>query len=85
MVEVKSPTDSIEDLEQKINNFLQQGTRVGILINPETHLVTVFRPDTEAIQFTDGEILTVPDLLPGWQVQISDLWSPVFDEFEEQE
>ncbi|MGC8714253.1 MAG: Uma2 family endonuclease [Leptodesmis sp.] len=85
MVEVKSPTDSLEDLEQKINNFLQQGTRVGILINPETHLVTVFRPDTEAIQFTDGDVLTVPDLLPGWQVQISDLWSPVFNEFEDQE
>lgn len=85
MVEVKSPTDSLEDLEQKIDNFLQQGTRVGILINPETHLVTVFRSDTETIQFTDGDVLTIPDRLPDWQVQISDLWSPVFDEFENQE
>lgn len=79
MVEVKSPSDSVEDLEKKIANFLQQGTQVGILINPEASTVKVFRTD-QAVTLRDGERLTLPDLLPGWSVAISDLWSPIFDE-----
>lgn len=85
MVEVKSPTDSVEDLEKKIDNFLQQGTQVGVLVNPETRVVKVFRVNAETIQLVDGDVLTVPDLLPGWEVQVEDLWSPVFDEFEGEE
>lgn len=79
MVEVKSPTDSVEELEKKISNFLQQGTQVGILVNPENCTVKVFR-ETETFVFQDGDMLTLPDLLPGWSVAVSELWSPVFDE-----
>lgn len=80
MVEVKSPSDSIEDLEQKIANFLQQGTQVGILVNPEDRTVRVFRTDAAAMTLQDGDVLTLPDLFPGWSVAVSELWSPVFEE-----
>lgn len=80
MVEVKSPSDSVDDLQKKITNFLQQGTQVGVLVNPEDCTVTVFQPDAEATTLHDGDVLTLPDLLPGWSVAVSDLWSPVFDE-----
>lgn len=80
MVEVKSPSDSIEDLEQKIANFLQQGTQIGILINPEDRTVRVFQSGEETTTLRDGDILRVPSLLPGWSVAVSDLWSPVFEE-----
>lgn len=80
MVEVKSPTDSIAELEKKIAHFLQQGTRVGILINPENRTVRIFRADAETVQLTDGDVLAVPDLLFDWEVRVEDLWSPVFDE-----
>jgi len=79
MVEVKSPTDSVEELEKKISNFLQQGTQVGILVNPENCTVKVFR-ETEKVVFQNGDMLTLPDLFPGWSVAVSELWSPVFDE-----
>jgi len=80
MVEVKSPTDSVDDLEQKIANFLQQGTQVGILINPENFTVKVFQLNRETITLQDGDVLTLPDLFPGWSVAIAELWSPVFDD-----
>jgi Uma2 family endonuclease len=80
MVEVKSPSDSVDDLEKKIANFLQQGTQVGILVNPEDCTVRVFRAEAETVTLRDGDVLTLPDLLPGWSVAVSDLWSPVFDE-----
>ena len=79
MVEVKSPTDSLKKLETKILSFLALGTRVGILINPEDQTVKVYRSGQDSILLQDGELLTIPELLPGWEVNVSDLWSPVFE------
>lgn len=79
MVEVKSPTDNLTKLETKILNFLAVGTRVGILINPDDRTVKVYRAEQEAVMLQDEELLTVPDLLPGWEVPVSELWPPEFD------
>jgi Uma2 family endonuclease len=79
MVEVKSPTDSLEELQDKIAEFLAQGTVVGILVNPDDRTVTVYRLNENPTVLRDGDVLTVPDLLPGWEVPISEFWSPVFE------
>lgn len=80
MVEVKSPIDSLETIQEKINRFLAQGARVGILVNPENETVEIYRLNQETVVLQSQDTLTVPDLLPGWEVPIAELWSPVFDE-----
>ncbi|MGG6263381.1 Uma2 family endonuclease [Leptolyngbya sp. AN03gr2] len=80
MVEVKSPSDSIKALRAKIDQFLAQGSRVGILIHPGQRWIEVRRSNMEPVTLKDGDVLTLPDLLPGWEVQISELWSPVFED-----
>lgn len=80
MVEVKSPDDSLKKLRSKITDFLEQGTKVGILIHPEQRWAEIYRSNAETIRLEDGDRLTVPDLLPGWEVPLSELWSPVFEE-----
>ena len=79
MVEVKSPSDSVKKLRDKIQDFLKLGTRVGIFINSENQTVEVYRTRQLPEILRDGDVLTLPDLLPGWEVRISDLWSPEFD------
>ncbi|MHC5612964.1 MAG: Uma2 family endonuclease [Nostoc sp.] len=78
-VEVKSPSDNLEDLRAKIKEFLSLGTKVGILLNPDERIVEVYNFGQEAIILRDGDILTVPELLPGWEVPIADLWPLEFD------
>ncbi|MEH2000827.1 MAG: Uma2 family endonuclease [Nostoc sp.] len=78
-VEVKSPSDNLEDLRVKIQEFLSLGTKVGILLNPDERIVEVYNFEQEAIILRDGDVLTVPELLPGWEVPIADLWPPEFD------
>lgn len=85
MVEVKSPSDSLKGLREKIDSFLSQGTRVGILIHPEQRWVEIRRLDQPLVTLHDGDTLTVPDLLPGWEVRVEDLWSPEFDDLEDEE
>ena len=79
MVEVKSPTDSLTNVSAKIVQFLELGTRVGILVNPEKEWVEIRRSGQEPVMLHNSDILTVPDLLPGWEVNVEDLWAVEFD------
>ncbi|HLO87039.1 MAG TPA: Uma2 family endonuclease [Nostocaceae cyanobacterium] len=78
VVEVKSKTDSLEKLRAKIQEFLNLGSRIGILINPKTKNIEVYQND-QVLILENNELLTLPDLLPGFEVKISEIWSPVFE------
>ena len=79
MVEVKSPTDSLTKTREKIQSFLNVGTQIGILVNPDERIVEVYRNNYPVQILQDGDSLTVPELLPGWTLLISELWPVEFD------
>lgn len=87
VVEIKSSTDRVSELQEKLYLFLSQGVKVAILINPDTRIVTVYRLEKNAeggqsvplaTTLQDGDMLTVPELFPGWEVPISQIWPRVF-------
>ena len=82
VVKIKSQSDRIKPLEEKIKMFLSLGAVVGILIDPDQETVTVYRPTGESTMLRTGDILTIPELFPGWEQPIAELWPPVFDEEE---
>jgi Uma2 family endonuclease len=77
--EVKSKTDSLERLRQKIQVFLDLGALIGVLVDPRTETLEVYRPGVEATRLQNGDVLTVPELLPGWEMTVSEIWAPEFD------
>ncbi|MDJ1183440.1 Uma2 family endonuclease [Roseofilum casamattae] len=79
MFEVKSRTDSVTKLREKIQQFLNLGTRVGILVDPRTRTMEIYRSDRPTVTLTDDDILTLPELLPGWELPVVDIWAPEFD------
>ena len=91
IVEIKSSRDRLRELEEKITLFLDQGVQVGLLIDPDTHTVRVYRSsglskDAESgeaiLQGTtlhNGDTLTIPDLFPGWEIPITSLWPTVYE------
>ena len=91
IVEIKSSRDRLRELEEKIALFLDQGVQVGLLIDPDTHTVRVYRSsglskDAESgeaiLQGTtlhNGDTLTIPDLFPGWEIPITSLWPSVYE------
>lgn len=82
VVEIKSQSDRIKPLKDKVLMFLSQGAVVGILIDPDLETVTVYRPTGESTELRNGDILTIPELFPGWELAIDEIWPPVFDEEE---
>lgn len=80
IVEVKSPSDSLQKLREKIASFLTQGSLVGILVDPDTKKVEVFRLNLEPEILMDGDTLTIPELFPDWSLSITSLWARNFSD-----
>lgn len=78
VVEVKSSTDSIKRQKAKVERFIEHGSLCRVLIDPDKHIVTIYRADVDPVVLVDGDTLAVPDLLPGWEILVCDLWTPVF-------
>jgi len=79
-VEIKSQSDRIKPLEEKILQFLALGTEIGMLIDPDKETVTIYyRSGQQPVVLGNGDTITLPELLPGWSVLVSELWPPVFD------
>ncbi|NES79850.1 MULTISPECIES: Uma2 family endonuclease [Okeania] len=79
MFEVKSKTDSLTKLCQKIQEFLELGTKVGVLVDPRTRTMEVYRLNRDKVVLGDGDVLQVPELLPGWELPVVEVWAPEFD------
>ena len=81
-VEIKSQSDRLPPLKKKLLKYIELGVQVAILIDPDEETVIIYRPTGEPIELTEDDILSIPELFPGWEISISELWPPVFDEEE---
>lgn len=84
VVEIKSQNDRIKPIETKVFKFIELGATVGILIDPDEETVTIYRSTGEPTVLGNGDILTVAELFPGWELPVSELWPPIFTEEETQ-
>lgn len=64
--------------------FIELGALVGILIDPDEETVTIYRSTGEPKVLENGDILTRPELVPGWELPITELWPPIFTDEETQ-
>ncbi len=79
MFEVVSKSNSLKKLRAKIQQFLDLGTLIGILVDPRTRLLEIYR-DRDKLTLSDGDILTLPEILPGWEMEIASIWAPDFSD-----
>lgn len=79
VVEIKYQSDPLKPLRDKILSFIETGAKVGILIDPDQHTVTIYTPTAEPVVLTDGDIISIPELLPGWEVPVAELWPIDFE------
>jgi Uma2 family endonuclease len=84
VVEIKSQSDRIKLIETKVLKFIELGAIVGLLIDPDEETVTIYRSTGEPTVLGNGDILTLAELFPGWELPVSELWPPIFTEEETQ-
>ncbi len=73
-VEVISPGDSYTDVEEKVFDWLDAGTRLVIVANPRKRLVTVYRSLTDVVVLTEADVLDGSDIVPGFAMPVKDIF-----------
>ena len=71
VVEVRSPSDSINDMTVKATEYLDAGVKVVVILDPQTDSAGVFRPDELPQRFHNGDELKLDDILPGFAVPVA--------------
>ena len=71
VVEVRSPSDSINDMTAKATEYLDAGVKVVVILDPQTDSAGVFRPDELPQRFHNGDELKLDDILPGFAVPVA--------------
>jgi Uma2 family endonuclease len=73
-VEVVSPSDAWQDVEEKIEDWLARGTRSCWVVDPKRRLVMVYREGSHSIRFDSNAVLTDEQILPGFSVPVVDVF-----------
>lgn len=73
-VEVVSPSDGDIEVEEKVAEWLDAGTRVVVVLDPRRKAGAVHRRGAEVHSLGPGNHLTLPDLLPGWSLALDELF-----------
>jgi Uma2 family endonuclease len=80
VVELRSETDSLEQLRSKMAEYRTNGARLGLLIDPQTPLVEIYRPavEVETLNFSLDEppTLSGEDVLPGFVLDLAPILNP---------
>lgn len=78
VIEVRSPTDRLPELEAKMAAYMAVGVRLGWLIDPDTRTVQVYRPHQPVAILTAPAQITGDPELPGFTLNLAKVWQPDF-------
>lgn len=73
-VEVLSPTDTQEDIHEKINVYLRAGVPLVWVVSPFDETVTVYRPGAKPVLFNSSQELDAGPQLPGFRAAVKKLF-----------
>ncbi len=73
-VEVISPNDPASELQSKVVEYLNAGTRLVWVIDPESQTVTAYRSLANVRVLTSKDTLDGADVLPEFSVTVSELF-----------
>jgi len=70
--EVRSKTDAVEYLRAKMQAYIENGARLGVLVDPYDRFVEVYRPDRTPERVDAAQVALDPEL-PGLTLDVSRL------------
>jgi Uma2 family endonuclease len=75
VAELRSATDSLETLRRKMQEYINNGVRLGWLIDPQNQRVEIYRPGQEVEVLQSPTSLSGEDVLPGFVLDLAQILS----------
>jgi Uma2 family endonuclease len=78
VVEIRSPSDRLRSLQEKVQEYIDNGAQLGWLIDPQSRVVYVYRPGQPVERLEDPLTLTGDPVLPGLALDLRTIWEVNF-------
>lgn len=76
VVELRSPTDPLPIVEAKMREYVDNGTRLGWLVDPNARSVHIYRQDGTVEVTNNSDKLSGDPILPGFLLDPRPIWEP---------
>jgi Uma2 family endonuclease len=74
-VEILSPTDSLKKTQEKMQEYMENGCRLGWLINRKKREVEIYRPGQNVEVLQSPITLSGENVLPGFVLYLQKIWN----------
>ena len=76
VIELLSPSDKLADVQAKLTEYIENGTRLGWLLDPEMRQVHVYRPGAAVLVLKEITEIAADPELPGFVLDLREIWEP---------
>jgi Uma2 family endonuclease len=77
VIELRSNSDRLPVLREKMEEYLANGAHLGWMIDPETHTVEVYRPDRGPETLTGIDSIVGEGPIAGFVLDLKTVWDPL--------
>ena len=74
VIEILSPNDSLSKTRQKMEEYIENGCRLGWLISRKRQEVEIYRPRQEVEILSSPQSISGKDVLPGLVINLQQVW-----------
>ena len=74
IVELRSQSDTLKSLQEKMQEYMDNGAKLGWLIDPQNRIVEVYRVGLEVEILSNPTELSGEEVLPGFVLNLRRVW-----------
>ncbi len=74
VIELRSATDNLKPLQEKMEEYRRLGVRLGLLINPKNKQIELYRPEQDTIVLESPSTIDCSEVMPGFILSMSRIW-----------
>lgn len=78
VIELRSSSDSLEELRAKMREYVENGAQLGWLLDPSARAVDVYRADGTVEHLSEATSIAGEPLLPGFILNLQQIWEADF-------
>ena len=75
VIELRSESDSLPKLQAKMREYIDNGAKLGWLIDPQNRRVEIYRPEREVELLENPQKLSGEEILPEFVLNLRRVWS----------
>ncbi|MFB2894004.1 Uma2 family endonuclease [Aerosakkonemataceae cyanobacterium BLCC-F50] len=74
LIELVSPSDSLKSIQEKMQEYMENGCRLGLLINRKSRQVEIYRSQQQVEILNSPNTVSGEEVLPGFVLNLQKIW-----------